>query len=386
MKDLGLYLHIPFCKSKCLYCDFCSLPHPTPERLAAYTEALCRDLSAWAPRLTDYRVDTVYLGGGTPTVLPVEALERILSALAEGYHLAPDAEVTVECNPATVTRETLSRLRSAGCNRLSIGLQSIHPQELRALGRLHSFSDACRTVEDARAAGFANISLDVMSGIPEQTEESRQRTLEAVCALSPEHISSYDLILEEGTPLFRARERLRLPDEETSRRMYLSGVAYLASRGYEQYEISNFARPGYPSRHNLRYWECREYLGLGPAAYSDLFGRRFGNSRDVDAYIEGRELLSESEAPSVGERIDEALMLGFRLKKGISLSELKARFGDFPSDALLSSLTPYLEAGLCIRREDCLALTPEGMLLCNAVLSSLPSFGAIFPQKTEKTY
>ncbi len=386
MKDLGLYLHIPFCRSKCLYCDFCSVPRPEPERMQLYVDALCRDLCRWEERVGDYRVETVYLGGGTPTVLPIADLARILSTVGECYHLAPDAEITIECNPATASREQLDALRRAGYNRLSMGVQSVHPEELKALGRLHRFADVLRTLEDARAAGFSNVSMDVMSGIPEQTEESWQATLEAVCKLSPEHISAYDLILEEGTPLHRAQAHFRLPGEESARRMYLSGVSYLSAQGYAQYEVSNFARPSYASRHNLRYWECREYLGLGVAAYSDLFGERFGNSRELDAYIAGEDITAERTCPSVGERLDEALMLGLRMSKGVSLGALEARFGCDAVGTLERALSPYLTAGLCVRMGDRIALTPEGMLVSNAILSELPDFTAIFQEKTEKIY
>lgn len=376
MKTLGLYLHIPFCGSKCLYCDFCSLPHASSELRTRYVDALCRDLAAWSARCSAYTVDTVYLGGGTPTVLSAEQLERIAETLFLHYRIAENAELTVECNPATASRETLARMRRAGFNRLSIGLQSIHDAELQALGRLHDFARFYETWENARAVGFDNLSADVMFGIPHQSVDSYLQTLECLCDLSPAHISAYGLIVEEGTPFFRMADRLPLPDEETTRTMYFDGIRYLASRGLAQYEISNFARTGYRSRHNLKYWCCEEYLGFGPAAYSDFDCARFGNTRDVFAYIEGKTILAEHEVPSFAERINEYVMLRMRLRDGISRAAFEERFQRSFDETFGRALKKFVPMGLVERTSDGYAFTPEGMYVSNAVLSDILDFSA----------
>ncbi len=376
MKRLGLYIHIPFCRSKCFYCDFCSLPRSTDERIEAYVRALLRDLAQKSADCRAYTVDTVYLGGGTPTLLPAEALGRILDMIASRYSLSADTEITAECNPATADADAFSLMRRAGFNRLSVGVQSVHECELRALGRIHSFRDVCDTWENAVRAGFSNLSADVMFGIPEQTEDSYLATLERVCALSPKHLSAYGLTVEEGTP-FGERERegrLVLPDEEETRRMYFSGAEYLASVGFEQYEISNFAKTGYESRHNLKYWNSEEYLGFGPAAHSDFFGARTGNSEDIDAYIEGRDIFEVCERPSQTERMNEYVMLRLRLRDGISAAAFGERFGEDLEETFGNALGRYVSDGFVRRTEDGYAFTPQGWYVSNAILSEILDF------------
>lgn len=374
MQALGLYLHVPFCRSKCLYCDFCSFPHRPEADLEAYTEALCRDLAARAPLCRDRTVDTVYVGGGTPTVLPPALLTRILNCVHRHYAVAREAEITVECNPVTGSRPLFDALIAAGANRLSIGVQSVHERELRALGRLHRMSEVEATFRDARAAGFTNLSVDVMSGIPHQTRESYLETLDALCALEPAHISSYGLIVEEGTPFARMGERLVLPDEEEARALYFLGIERLQAHGYRQYEISNFARPGFASRHNLKYWNCEEYLGFGVAAHSDFAGVRFGNGTDVEAYLRGEDICTESHTPDAAERKNEYVMLRMRLCKGISHSDYAARFeSDLEAD-FGNRFAPFIPMGLVTRTEDGYAFTPDGMYVSNAVLSEVLDF------------
>ena len=373
-KRLGLYLHIPFCRSKCNYCDFCSLPNRSERDFQAYTEALCRDLAAWSGACRDYTVDTVYFGGGTPTLLPSAMLIRLLETLAAEYRLAEHTEITVECNPATATKETLSQLRQAGFNRLSIGLQSANDGELRALGRAHTVRDFEATFADARAVGFSNISADVMMGIPEQTPASWQQTLSFLCGLRPEHISAYGLTVEEETPFGRMGERLVLPSEEQSEQMYFSGIELLREHGYAQYEISNFATEGFASRHNLKYWRCEEYLGFGPAAHSDFGGCRFGNSRDVDAYMAGKNIRESEEYPDGEERLLETVMLGMRLAEGIDLDAIAARFGEEWASNYREQLVPYLQGGFVRATERGYAFTPKGMYVSNTILSSILAF------------
>lgn len=371
---LGLYIHIPFCRSKCLYCDFCSFPRPDAERVGSYVTALCRDLSSRASDAAAYTVDSIYLGGGTPTILPARLLVKILETVFSNYRVAKDAEITAECNPATGDRETFDQMRRVGFNRLSIGLQSAHDIELRALGRLHSFSDFENTFLQARDAGFDNVSADVMSGIPHQTTESYLQTLDRLCALSPEHISAYGLAVEDGTPFGRMGSRLILPDEDTARQTYLEGISHLANNGYAQYEISNFARAGYESRHNLKYWNCEQYLGFGPAAYSDFGGVRFGNSRELDTYIEGRDIRIDTQKPSPHDRMNEYVMLRMRLAAGVDASDFAARFGVSFEDTFGKRLSTYLSGGFVKKTTNGWAFTPEGMYVSNAILSEILEF------------
>ena len=376
MRRLGLYLHIPFCRSKCLYCDFCSIPHPDEARMERYVERLRSDLEKKATLCKDYEVDTVYFGGGTPTVLRADWLILLLDTVRAQYHLSPTAEITLECNPATGSAEAFSALRRAGFNRVSIRLQSAHENERKRLGRRHDFSDFCHTFGELRQAGFDNISADVMFGIPEQSVESYQKTLAMLCELSPEHVSAYGLTVEEGTPFgtLASRGQLTLPDEEATEAMYFGGIKLLRAYGYEQYEISNFSKPGYESRHNLKYWNCDEYLGFGPAAYSDFLGERFGNSRDLPAYLDGMEIETEREHPDVRERQNEYVMLRMRLSKGVSASAFERRFGMDFEGLFGKKLSRYVDGGFVKRQDDTYAFTPRGMYVSNAILSEILEF------------
>ncbi len=376
MKPLGLYIHIPFCRSKCLYCDFCSFPRQDEEKMVEYVAALCRDLKKHAPECRDYMVDTIFLGGGTPTTLPAYLLKELMGEIYKYYNVCPNAEITAECNPVTGERELFARMRAAGINRLSIGLQSAHEKELKALGRLHNFDVFATCFADARAAGFDNISVDVMSGIPHQTPESRRDTLQKVLALCPEHISSYDLIIEEGTPFASRADTLPLPDEDASRRMYLEGIEILSQNGYAQYEISNFARSGYESRHNLKYWNCDEYLGFGVAAHSDFGGARFGNSRDIEEYLKDHDITEEKSIPDQSERINEYVMLRFRLCEGVDVSAFQKRFGVSFEEMYGKKLAPFVASGLVLCESGRYYLSQEGMLVSNTILSQILDFAS----------
>lgn len=374
MRSLGLYIHIPFCRQKCLYCDFCSYPSLDGEVRARYAERMRRDLVSRAPDARDRTVDSIYFGGGTPTVMEASRLVGLLDCIREHYCLAPDAEITLECNPATVSESGLAILRRGGFNRISIGLQSTHERELRALGRIHGFDDFCETLRAARAVGFENISADLMSGIPCQTPASWLESIERLCALSPEHISTYGLIVEEGTPFFEMRDRLALPDEDCARQMYFEGIEALAAHGYAQYEISNFAKSGYESRHNLKYWSCEEYLGFGPAAYSDFGGDRFGNARELEPYLCGRSIECERETPSESERMSEYVMLRMRLCEGVREDDFGRRFGQSFLARYGKSLARYAEMGLLRLTAEGAAFTPEGFYVSNEILSELLDF------------
>jgi oxygen-independent coproporphyrinogen-3 oxidase len=375
MQSLGLYIHIPFCRSKCRYCDFCSFPNASEQNFEDYVTALCRDLQARATDCADYRVDTVYVGGGTPTILPWRLLEKILVTVMHFYHVSADAEITAECNPKTANAEKLTAMRRMGFNRLSIGMQSAQEEELRALGRIHSFSDFCATFSAARDAGFNNISADLMMGIPHQTVASYLDTVERLCSIAPEHISAYGLIVEEGTPFGKMGDKLILPAEEAEEEMYFRGIERLAEYGYRQYEISNFAKRGYESRHNLRYWNCEEFLGFGPAAYSDYGGARFGNSRDLAAYIAGKDIVADCEYPTPNERMNEYVMLRMRLADGVILKDFEARFG-VSFESVFGARLDGLNVGhLLTRTADRIAFTPAGMRVSNAILAELLDFG-----------
>ncbi len=370
---LGLYIHIPFCRSKCLYCDFCSFPHMDEALMTQYCEVLCHDLRARAADCKGEIVDTVYFGGGTPTVLPDRLLCGILESIFACYSIAPNAEITAECNPATGGKSYFSRMHECGFNRMSIGLQSVHANELRALGRLHTFEGFVRTFHEAREAGFDNISADLMSGIPQQTTESYLASIEALVKLSPEHISAYGLTVEEETPFGRMGDRLILPDEESAREMYFAGIEALRSQGYMQYEISNFAKEGYRSRHNMKYWRCEPYLGFGPAAYSDFGGARFGNSRDLVAYMDGENIECEREFPDIAERMREAVMLGLRLSDGVNTADFDRRFGKSFEKIYGERLSRFSKMGFCDRTDMGWRLTPEGFYVSNAILAELLS-------------
>ena len=293
---LGLYIHIPFCRQKCAYCDFYSLPH-SEEKMDAYTAALLRHIEEVAPRTAAHRVDTVYFGGGTPSYLGSERLTKLLRTIRKRCPVTRDAEITLEANPDSACDvKALRALRRAGFNRISLGVQSADDELLRAIGRIHTFAQVQQAVAAVRKAGFKNLSMDLIYGLPGQTMQQWEDTLSSVIALAPEHISCYGLKLEPGTPLYDRRLEESFPDDDAQADMYLYTVTALAQNGYEQYEISNFAKPGYESRHNLKYWRMQEYAGFGPGAHSDFGGVRYAYVRDLDAYINGRLILSESES------------------------------------------------------------------------------------------
>lgn len=381
MKSLGLYLHIPFCRSKCLYCDFCSFPTRSKETVERYVERLCRDLTEQAPRCREHEVNSIYFGGGTPTLLSEGQFTRVARVLVDRYHVSPDCEWTAECNPATGSPALFRAMREIGFNRLSIGLQSTHPNELRALGRLHDFEGFRRTWEEAREAGFDNLNADVMFGVPHQTPESFRETLERVSELNPEHLSAYALTIEDGTPLSRMAPSLPMPNEDDTAAMYLGMIDFLASRGLRQYEISNFAKKGYQSRHNCKYWNTEEYLGFGPAAHSDFGGVRFGNSRDLDAYLRGETIVRETNVPSPAERENEYVMLRMRLCDGLSDDAFRARFGH-GADAFFGRLARYIGGGFVQRTERGMAFTPKGFLVSNAILSEVVDFDGKYAERS----
>lgn len=378
-KTLGLYVHIPFCHSKCPYCDFYS---DTDTAMASrYTEALLLHMEDYARAAAAHDVDTVFFGGGTPTVLPVSRLISILEGIEDTFTLRTDAEITVEANPATVSLSELKRLRRAGVNRLSMGLQSANNDELAALGRIHTFEEFADSFKAARKAGFRNISIDLMYGIPGQTLPSFRRTLEEVTALEPEHISVYGLKIEEGTPFAARKDSLMLPDEDTESEMYFEAIRFLASAGYAQYEISNFAKPGKQCLHNLRYWNCEEYLGFGPGAHSYFGGRRFAFRRSIEDYVRAMEfpgsvsdLLSEDYEIHPSERLGEYVMLRMRLTDGVDTDAFAARFGVSFEKLFGKYLKLYGTNGFMEKYGRRWRFTPKGMYVSNYILSAMLDF------------
>ena len=323
---LGLYLHIPFCRSKCAYCDFYSLSG-REDRMDAYTAALERHLIEVAPQAAQHSVDTVYFGGGTPSYLGEKRLVKLLKAVKKHYHVDPHAEITLEANPDSAGDwKALRALRRAGFNRISLGVQSTDDVCLRALGRIHTWQQVQEAVAACRRAKFPDVSLDLIYGLPGQTMEQWEKTLSDALTLQPEHLSCYGLKLEEGTPLWQQRQQLTLPDDDAQADMYLYTVAALEEAGYQQYEISNFAKPGRASRHNLKYWNMEEYAGFGPGAHSDFGGVRYGYVRDLDGYIAGRLVLSESEGESTLARDYEYVMLSLRTAAGIDRRTFENRY------------------------------------------------------------
>ena len=358
-QTLGLYIHIPFCMAKCAYCDFYSLAR-SESRMDAYVAALRSSLRGAAPKAAAYTVDTVYFGGGTPSFLGAARLCAVLETVFGSFSVASDAEITLEANPESARdASTLRTLRGAGFNRISLGMQSADDVELRAIGRIHTARDTEAAVAAARAAGFDNLSLDLIYGLPSQTRERWRANLAAAVTLAPEHLSCYGLKVEPGTPLDARRGGLALPDDDAQADMYLDAVEYLAAHGYAQYEISNFAKPGRVSRHNLKYWTLGEYLGFGPGAHSDFGGRRFAVARELDAFLAGHAAYSEDAAVTPRERAAERVMLGLRLTRGLTAGELS------DAEAVLRECAAH---GLAEQNGGRWRLTPQGFLVSNAII------------------
>ncbi|MEA4824167.1 MAG: radical SAM family heme chaperone HemW [Clostridiaceae bacterium] len=357
----GIYIHVPFCVRKCGYCDFYSLPRRGSADFDAYTDALIAEIEAETPGIS---TDTVYFGGGTPSLLGAPRLSRILDAVRDTFDVSPDAEITLEANPLDVSRP--DELTDAGFNRLSLGVQSANDAELSLLGRRHTFADARETVKIARAAGVTNLSLDLMYGLPNQTTERWEASVHALLELAPEHISCYALKLSEGVPLYRMHDAL--PDDDTQLAMYLSLIGMLADAGYRQYEISNFSLPGRESRHNSKYWLGEPYYGFGPGAHSFFGGDRYACPADLAGYLRGkvpRQLIEEK--PDARE---EYIILRLRMTEGIRASDYETCFGEaFAPYAVV--LDRYLPYGLTARDGDRRYLTPRGMFVSNAILEEL---------------
>ena len=371
---LGIYIHIPFCRSKCDYCDFYSLAG-RDDRMDQYQKALLSHIKETAPLAQDFPVDTIYIGGGTPSYYGAKRLKELLGVIRKLYKVEKDAEVTVECNPDSVDVKSLKILRKAGVNRLSMGMQSANACELERIHRIHTPQQVNEAATAARKASFTNLSLDLIYGLPGQTMDSWKATVEHALSLIPQHLSCYGLKVEEGTPLAaRVAQGEVLPDDDQQADLYLWTVGRLERAGYPQYEISNFAKPGFASRHNLRYWLTQPYIGFGPGAHSDFGGRRYSFVRDLDAYIQGvlqgGDIIDESEIIPKRERCGEYLMLRLRTVQGINEQEYRSTyFMDFAP--LQARLEQFRTQGWAEQTDGRWHFTPKGFLLSNQLIGDL---------------
>ena len=361
----GLYIHIPFCEKKCKYCDFNSFCASIADK-NQYITALIDEMEKYKGT----KCDTVFMGGGTPTALDTQNLFRVLEAINRNFVISDKTEFTAEVNPKTVDENKLKMMLENGVNRLSVGVQSLNDAELSAIGRIHSASDAEETIHMARKCGFENISIDLMSALPNQTMESFSKTLEKAVKLNTEHISCYSLILEEGTPLYKEYKngKLILPDEDTEREMYEYACDFLKKNGYFQYEISNFAKPGKCSRHNLKYWNCDEYIGIGLSAHSYLDGVRFSNTGDFKQYISGDYFSEEREVLSEKDKMSEYMFMGLRKTEGVSKTEFSKRFSAEMEEIFSKPVLKYKKWGMIIDENDFLQLSKKAISVSNQIM------------------
>ena len=360
LNNIGLYLHTPFCKSKCGYCDFYSYCSDEQE-YDRYKDALCKRILFFGERFCR-TANTLYLGGGTPSLLGGERLCEIINASKKAFSLN-DAEITLEANPADDLAETLKAVAKVGVNRLSLGVQSAIDEELQILGRRHKNADVIKTVADAKAAGIENISCDLMLGIPKQTEKSLDESIDFLLSLDIPHISVYLLKIEEGTP-FSKIKNLDFADDDMSSALYLQTAKRLKDAGYEHYEISNFAKKGFESRHNLKYWNLEEYLGIGPAAHSYMNGERFYFDRSSDDFINGKEPIFDGKGGSA----EEFLMLSLRLSSGLDEKRLASDFGIEITENYLKFKQKLMLEGLAAETKRGFRLTDNGFLMQNPIV------------------
>lgn len=374
LRPLEIYVHIPFCRQKCLYCDFLSAAAPDGV-MGRYVDALCRQVEREALQYAGYVVQTVFVGGGTPSILTGLQMQRILGTLREYFTFSPEAEITVECNPGTLDDAKLACYRQAGVNRLSIGLQSAQDSELRALGRIHDFAAFLKSYRAARKAGFSNINVDLLSALPGQTLEGWTDTLRKTAALLPEHISAYSLIIEEGTPFYDrygdgcAPGFLPLPSEEEERRMYERTGEFLREQGYYRYEISNYAKQGYACRHNIGYWKRTEYVGFGLGASSLVDNVRWKTTQDLENYENTFER-TEIQRLSRTEQMEEFMFLGLRMTEGVAVADFRRLFGIGIWEVYRDTLCRLEKDGLLLFFEDGkrIRLTQRGVDVSNYVL------------------
>ncbi len=370
MKELGIYVHIPFCKQKCSYCDFISYCDKN-DLIEKYIKALKQEIKNSS--VNEYEISTIYIGGGTPSYIESKYISEILKTIKQKYNISRNVEITIEVNPGTATKEKLRDYVEAGINRISIGLQSCNNNLLKMIGRIHTYEEFLSTYKLAREVGFKNINVDLMIGLPNQTLDDVKKSLEEISKLNPEHISVYSLIVEEGTPIEKkiADGQLKLPNEELEREEYWEVKKFLESLGYKHYEISNFAKTGYESKHNLNCWEQKEYLGFGAAAHSYMKKTRYSNTENIEKYI-NQEMQSEQlhivhEVQKEEEQKKEYMLLGLRKIDGVQISSFKNKFGCNPIMEFKNELNKLTQEGLIEIDLDQIKLTEKGIDLANIV-------------------
>ena len=379
MKNLGLYIHFPFCKRKCNYCDFYSCTNLKAKK--EYIDSVCTQLKIEAPLYKDHIFDTVFIGGGTPSLIDGQDFVRLVKAIKENLNLAKDYEFSIEANPGTITKENLLAYKESGVNRISIGLQSTNDSELITLGRIHDYKTFLENYNLVRECGFNNVNVDVMYSLPSQKTEAFLDTLEAVMKLSPEHISAYSLKIEENTPFGKIKSTLLLPDEDEEYKTYISMCEMLRKNGYMQYEISNFAKEGCECKHNLKYWQSEEYVGIGPSAHSFFDSERYYYNSNLDEYvskIQNNELptkIFEKDDEAVIEmpKIDEYVMLKMRLASGVSVEEFRLSFNKEFIEAY-PKINTYLKSEHVIYENGAYKFTPKGFFVSNYILSDILNF------------
>lgn len=359
---VGIYVHVPFCKRKCPYCDFYSVVSDDLQ-MQKYTSALVNRILSYSG--SGICVDTVYFGGGTPSLLSTADIKRILDALSCAFILSDNCEITLECNPSSVDMDKFSEYSNIGINRLSFGVQSSNDCELEKLGRLHNFSSAKKAVMDAKAVGFQNISCDLMIGTPLQTAESLSKSVEDICSLGVTHISCYMLKIEEGTPYDCDLIRKSVADDDVVSDMYIALCKKLDELGFNQYEISNFSQSGFESKHNLKYWHCDEYIGFGPSAHSFYNGKRTYCDADVLSFIDNPLIPDKTEELDV-DPLEEYIMLGLRLSEGISMQRIDELGGN--REKLITAMKPYVNAGFASVSSNNVRLTTDGFLRSNGII------------------
>ena len=370
MKELGIYVHIPFCKQKCSYCDFISYCDKN-DLIEKYIKALKQEIENSS--VNEYEISTIYIGGGTPSYIESKYIGEILKTIKQKYNVSKNVEITIEVNPGTATKEKLRDYVEAGINRISIGLQSCNNNLLKMIGRIHTYEDFLSTYKLAREVGFKNINVDLMIGLPNQTLDDVKKSLEEISKLNPEHISVYSLIVEEGTPIEKkiADGQLKLPNEELEREEYWEVKKFLESLGYKHYEISNFAKTGYESKHNLNCWEQKEYLGFGAAAHSYMKKTRYSNTENIEKYInqemQSKQLHIVHEVQKEEEQKKEYMLLGLRKIDGVQISSFKNKFGCNPIMEFKNELNKLTQEGLIEIDLDQIKLTEKGIDLANIV-------------------
>lgn len=377
MEKLGIYIHIPFCVKKCAYCDFYSLCDLSLQ--TNYVNALISQIASFRAEAKNRIVDTIYIGGGTPSILSGEQILRILKTVRKTFKVSEDAEITLEANPGTLNPEKLVAYHEAGINRLSIGLQSANPAELSMLGRIHTKEEFERSFLLARLEGFQNINVDIMYALPGQTEQTLSETLDYVIGFDPDHISFYGLTIEPETPFGRNKEiEALLPGEDVQVEMYLKSIDKLEGAGFFQYEISNFSKPGFECHHNMRYWKLEEYLGFGPAAHSFFDGMRYSYGKSIRNFIttpcQRNKLLDSQEFSTNEEEALEFVMLGFRLRSGIDITEYGERFGEDFEAQYGERMQPFIEKEYIMKTKNGYRLSRRGFLISNYILSEILNF------------